>query len=172
VEPARAPGHESAGINQERFLAFYDSAVRPLFGYLYRATGGNRDLAEDLCQDVFAVALRRARAGDVDVLRIPWVMTVGRNRLIDHWRRTAREERRFAQLKAIESNHDREHDEALLAQLRSLPAMQRAAVVLHYLDGLPVDDVARRLGRSFKATESLLSRARQALRANGGTDHE
>jgi DNA-directed RNA polymerase specialized sigma24 family protein len=33
-----------------------------------------------------------------------------------------------------------------------------------YLDELPVPEVARRLGLPYKATESLLSRARMAFR--------
>ncbi|MGE5291624.1 MAG: sigma factor-like helix-turn-helix DNA-binding protein [Micromonosporaceae bacterium] len=35
---------------------------------------------------------------------------------------------------------------------------------MRYLDGLPVADVAGHLGRSVHATETLLARARAALR--------
>ena len=55
--------------------------------------------------------------------------------------------------------------ESLLANLRRLPAMQRAALILHYADGLPIRAVAVELGRSEAATESLLTRGRDALRA-------
>jgi DNA-directed RNA polymerase specialized sigma24 family protein len=37
--------------------------------------------------------------------------------------------------------------------------------VLKYVDDLPVADVARELGRSVHATESLLARGRASLRA-------
>jgi DNA-directed RNA polymerase specialized sigma24 family protein len=49
--------------------------------------------------------------------------------------------------------------------LRSLSAEHRLALMLRYLDGLPVIDVARSLDRSVAATESLLARARRALAA-------
>ena len=48
--------------------------------------------------------------------------------------------------------------------LARLPAPQRAALTLRYLDGLPVAEVARHLGRSLRATETLLARSRAALR--------
>ena len=54
--------------------------------------------------------------------------------------------------------------ESAYAALRCLNDHQRAALTLRYLDGLPVAEVARHLGRSLRATETLLARARTALR--------
>lgn len=42
--------------------------------------------------------------------------------------------------------------------------MHRAALTLRYLDGLPVPEVARALGRTVHATEAVLTRARAAFR--------
>ena len=54
----------------------------------------------------------------------------------------------------------------LLARLAALPPLQRAALVLRYGDDLPVGEVARIVGKSVHATESLLARGRSALRAS------
>jgi RNA polymerase sigma-70 factor (ECF subfamily) len=170
MEPVIATVGDNSELVREQFLTFYDRAIGPLFGYLYRASGGQREVAEDLCQDVFAMVLTRVRAGDLEVMAVPWVIAVGRNRLIDHWRRSSREERRLRQLATLQPSTVSTDDE-LLAWIGQLPANQRAAVVLHYLDDLPVRDVAERLGKSCKATESLLSRARYRLRTVGGCDH-
>lgn len=173
VEPiGTAPPLPAGTVTQAEFLAFYDASVAPLFGYLFRATGGDRDLAEDTAQEVFAVALRRARLGDRGALALPWAISVGRNRLIDHWRKTARAQRRL-ELIAINTVIDTDEGPDLLCEgMQRLPSMQRAAVALHYLDGFTVDEVAHRLGKSAKAIESLLSRARHTLRTAGGADHE
>jgi RNA polymerase sigma-70 factor (ECF subfamily) len=48
--------------------------------------------------------------------------------------------------------------------LAEVPTSQRAALVLHYLDGFPVSEVARLLGKSEHATESLLARGRQSFK--------
>ena len=128
-------------------------------------------MAEDLCQDVFATVLTRVRSGDVSVLTVEWVIAVGRNRLIDEWRRSARQERRLGQLFTSQRVAAASGEDDVLAWIAQLPASQRAAVVLRYLDDLPVQEVAARLGKSYKSTESLLSRARQSLRTSGGGDH-
>ena len=52
----------------------------------------------------------------------------------------------------------------MLSALRSLPTLQRAAIVLRYLDGLSVREVAAAIGKSESATESLLSRGREQFR--------
>jgi DNA-directed RNA polymerase specialized sigma24 family protein len=53
--------------------------------------------------------------------------------------------------------------------LRSLPAPHRAVLAFVVLDGLPVAEAGRLMGRSASATQSLLHRARESFRrAYGG----
>src|SRR5918995_1104907 len=165
--PVVVPGVDGGELVRAQFLAFYDDAVGPLFAYLYRASGGQREVAEDLCQDIFVSVLTRVRRGDASVLTVPWVIAVARNRLIDQWRRSGRQERRLRLLSADQPIAAASNDD-LLAWIAQLPASQRAAVVLRYLDDLPVHEVAARLGKSYRSTESLLSRARKSLRTSGG----
>jgi RNA polymerase sigma-70 factor (ECF subfamily) len=47
-----------------------------------------------------------------------------------------------------------------------LPLRYAQALTWKYSDGLPVTEIARRLGVSAKAAESLLTRAREAFRAH------
>jgi RNA polymerase sigma-70 factor (ECF subfamily) len=55
---------------------------------------------------------------------------------------------------------------AVTAALRDLPAAQRAAVVLHHLLDLPVEQVAVELGVPVGTVKSRLTRARRALAAS------
>ena len=57
-----------------------------------------------------------------------------------------------------------EDREIVIEALRDLPALQRAAIVLCYVDGLSVREASGVLHRSESATELLLSRARERLR--------
>jgi RNA polymerase sigma-70 factor (ECF subfamily) len=48
--------------------------------------------------------------------------------------------------------------------LVELNSREREAMILKYLHGLPVSDIAKKMSASEKAVESLLSRAREAFR--------
>jgi len=61
---------------------------------------------------------------------------------------------------------EREEVRALVrAGIEALPEQYREVVMLHHIDGLSCEEVARLLGRSRAAVEALLHRARAALRA-------
>jgi len=51
-----------------------------------------------------------------------------------------------------------------IALLQQLPRDQRIALALRYAEDLEVADVALAMGRSVRATESLIARARRTLR--------
>lgn len=150
------------------FLDFYDDALPHVYGYL-SARCGSRSLAEDLTADTFLAAVDAVRRPDPPALSLPWIVGVARHKLVDHWRRQARSERRLQALGAMGSGPadpwDAELEAVRVRQvLEGLGAQHRAALTLRYLDGLPVPEVAALLGRTVHATEALLVRARTAFR--------
>jgi RNA polymerase sigma-70 factor (ECF subfamily) len=160
--------------DRSAFLAFYDDALPHVYGYL-SARCGNRDLAEDLTAETFLAAVDAVRKGGSPPMSRAWVLGVARHKLVDHWRRLARDERRFellagsAQLAGTGQDAGESWDlrlDALVVRrcLDQLAAQHRAALTLRYLDDLPVTEVASLLGRSLHATEALLVRARVAFR--------
>ena len=58
-----------------------------------------------------------------------------------------------------------ERAEIVRAALLELSDEERKALIHKYVDSLPVESIARQLNRSPKATESLLTRSREKLRA-------
>jgi len=148
-------------------LALYDEALPQVFGYLL-ARCGRRALAEDLTSETFLAAATACHRTPPPVLSTGWLIGVARHKLVDHWRAAEREERG---LHAVDDSAppdpwDEAHLDALLARqvLGALSGAHRAALTLRYLDGLPVRDVARTLGRTEHAAEALLARARAAFR--------
>jgi RNA polymerase sigma-70 factor (ECF subfamily) len=165
--PSVTSSIEAVFADEAAFRAWYEAALPRVHRYLYHRCGRDRSLAEELTQETFVEAIRSKRrfAGRDDPLS--WVIGIARHRLADHFRRLERQERRVIALAThsdMVSTVPMDPDDELASALAALPAMQRAAVVLRYLDDLPVRDVARLLGRSEKAVESLLSRGREALR--------
>ncbi|HEX9259403.1 MAG TPA: RNA polymerase sigma factor [Acidimicrobiales bacterium] len=163
-------GIEARGVSRDEFLRSYRETVSAVYAYLYRASCGDRPLAEDLTQEVYAAALVGARDGDRRVLELAWLRATARNKLVDHFRRVERERRRVTLIVTSDEAPAVVSDGVLADRLRKLPPAQRAAIALRYVDDLPVHDVAHALGKSTKATESLLSRAREALRHEPSED--
>jgi RNA polymerase sigma-70 factor (ECF subfamily) len=64
--------------------------------------------------------------------------------------------------------HRRELSRLVQAVLDQLPARYGDALEWKYIEGIPVQEIARRLGLGYKAAESLLTRARQAFREGFG----
>jgi RNA polymerase sigma-70 factor (ECF subfamily) len=150
------------------FLDFYDDALPQVYGYLSMRCGP-RAIVEDLTAETFLAAVDAARRDDPPPISLPWIIGVARHKLVDHWRRQAREERRLSALADVAPEAPEDFDARLdAAQVRqildALAAPHRAALTLRYLDDLPVAEVAALLGRTLHATEALLVRARSAFR--------
>ncbi|WP_214401998.1 RNA polymerase sigma factor [Pseudonocardia lacus] len=149
-------------------MALYDHALPQVYGYLL-ARCGRRALAEDLTAETFLAAVTACRRTPPPAPSTGWLVGIARHKLVDHWRAAERERRGLRAVGSEPHPPDDPWDErldALLARqvLDEQTGMHRAALTLRYLDGLPVPEVARALGRTVGATEALLVRARAAFR--------
>lgn len=162
---------QAAGENaKEVFNAFYDDALPHVYGYLLARCPG-RATAEEITAEVFLAAVDVVRKEPSSPMTVPWALGIARHKLIDHWRRRSREERRLRAF-ALEPGSQEAEDpwdvrlEALRAHqvLDGMAANHRAALTLRYVDDLPVPQVAAEMGRTVHATEALLVRAKAAFR--------
>jgi RNA polymerase sigma-70 factor (ECF subfamily) len=148
--------------------AIYPTALPQVYGYLLPRCG-SVTLAEDLTAETFVAALAASRRRPAPPVSVAWLIGIARHKLVDHWRRAAREQRGLEAVQRAEPAGDDPWTEVLDAQaahaaLGRLPTPQRSALVLRYLDGLSVPEVAEHLERTVHGTETLLVRARAALR--------
>lgn len=140
-------------------VACYDQSVRAVYRAASRLTGGDRDRTDDLVQDVYLSLVRSARSGALTEVGLGWLLTSVRHRYFDRVRGEARDDRR---LQLVWSQPTSAPSET--ADLSGLPERERVALVLRYLDDLPVAEVAALMDLSVHATESLLARARRRAR--------
>lgn len=150
-----------------------------VFGFLYRKTSGNTDLARDLTQDVFVRALRSQHTfTDRGPGVLPWLFTIARNLVYDHYRsprlqREALVEDIFDEWAPVTAGVDGEVLSHLdSAGVRSAVARllpdQREAIVLQYWGDWSDDQISRRLNRRRGAVKTLKVRARGELRRRLG----
>ena len=146
------------------FAEFYAAQFRPLTLQLLAYTG-DPALAQDLVQEAFSRAVprwSRVRAYDDPA---NWVRRVAFNLARSRWRRvrTAQAYARRHREEAVEGpTPDRV---ALIRALATLPDRQRRAVILHYLAGFSVAEIAMHENTAPGTVKSWLHRARTALAA-------
>ena len=166
--------------DQRRVLVgLYDSAMPEVYGYL-ASRCGSASVAEDLTSETFLAAVDAVRRDAVPDLTVAWLIGVARHKLVDHWRRREREERKLRAVEPNPGDESRNEDpweiqlDALVAHrtLAALAPQHRSALTLRYLDGLPVREVAACLDRTEGATEALLVRAKAAFRTHYEDDRE
>jgi RNA polymerase sigma factor (sigma-70 family) len=123
---------------------------------------GDREAAEDAVQEAFTLLLRHW--GKVGAYDRPgaWVRRVAIRHALRAGRRRALAERLLPRLDPPQAPAGAA-DPDLETALRGLPRMQRAVVVLHYLDDLSCDEVAGQLGCRPATVRVHLHRARQKL---------
>jgi RNA polymerase sigma-70 factor, ECF subfamily len=169
LEPAGPIDQRGPTDQRDELLALYDSAIGDVYGYLYRRCG-SIPLAEDLTAEAFLAAADAVNRGRVPLLTVAWLITVARNKLVDHWRRAEREHRALTVLggaatQSTDDAWDAVLDETLAHDtLARLGSHHRSALTLRYLDGLSVPETAACLNRTVGATEVLLVRAKRAFR--------
>jgi RNA polymerase sigma-70 factor (ECF subfamily) len=168
-------GSETAGTSVDHgraLLDLYDRALPAVYGYLAPRCG-DPALAEDLAAETFLAACEAVERAQVVEVTTAWLIGIARHKVVDHWRREARDERRLQAVADLAEPVDDPWEERLDAAtihgvLASLSAVNRAALTLRYLDALPVPEVARLLGRTVAATDQLLARARTSFRLHYG----
>jgi len=166
----------AAFASEGEFRSFYERTLPRIFGYLLHRCGGDRSVAEELTQQTFIEAVRRRESFDGRADPLTWLTAIARHKLADHYRRLDSEERRRLRLVVKEIAEDNEgrawqrtdEREAIVSALGTLPALQRAVLVLHYADGLSVREISGELGKSESSIESLMTRARDAFRRSYG----
>ncbi len=156
--------------------ALFERAAVPVYRELIRLCGGDRQRADDLRQDTFERATRHLRRHPTAEVDVGWMVTVARSAFLDQIRKGRRESRlrdRFLAATRVEDAVEPDWDAFApgdaLTLLGRLTDEQRAALVLFHLHDQPIDQVAQALGRSVRATESLLVRGRQRLRSLAGS---
>ncbi|TDD99970.1 RNA polymerase sigma factor [Jiangella asiatica] len=138
------------------FDAFYDATSRRVLHQMYAMTGNLAD-ARECTQEAYGRAWRRWSAVSQTASPEAWVRTTAWLAAAGRWRPTTWRVRRREEPEPGSSQSD------LIAVLRQLPAAQRRVVVLRYLAGLDVDEIALETGTPVGTVEARLAGAKAAL---------
>ncbi len=149
----------------------YDAYFDKIYRYVYRYLGEAR-LAEDLTADVFLRLLEAIKASRPPRTNLSaWLYRVAHNLVVDLYRRRPPREPEALD-NVVVPIHD--HSEACLerqemvararAALQRLTPLQQQVIVLRFLEGMSLEDVAQVVNRTVGAVKSSQHRALNSLR--------
>ena len=156
----------------QAFTLIHARYRRPLLEFARYRLGAKRDEADDVIQDAFVRAYRALLSDDREVELRPWLFRIVANRVVDELRRpvhaiptdiSAQPERLCCAETPLAATTAREELADVVADVISLPARQREALVGQALDGVPHEVLARRLGTTVAGSKALVNRARVHL---------
>jgi RNA polymerase sigma-70 factor, ECF subfamily len=151
----------------------FDELVRrhhgPLYCYLYR-TCRNGAEAEEMTQESFVKAWEGVRGFRGKASFRTWLFRIATNLCINRLSRRKPTDSLSDDIPAAhrdepeETYRQRQLKECIAAALESLPADQRAALVLSIYEELSYEEIAAAMGRSLASVNMLLYRARMTVR--------
>ena len=158
-----------AGRIAEARSALVHAVGLSVFRFL-KAMVRDEDVTHDLTQDTFVRAFQSLGSFRGDANLTTWVLSIARNLARNRARRARLESRWRVPIEPPEDVADPRAvtgagEPRVAAALAELPAPQREAVMLYYVEDLAIEEVARVTGRPTNTIKSDLHRARAALRA-------
>lgn len=172
-----------AGGDPRAVTTLINDVFPVVYGFVLGRLSGDVAAAEDVMQETFIEIKNSARSFQGGSCVATWMCTIARRRVARHFARERRQADLAGRLdpSATCERADRpgnRHPAAthespelvidlrdeVLAAMRGLPVEHRHALVLKYVDGRSVEEVAAALDRTHIQTQSLLQRARTRLR--------
>jgi RNA polymerase sigma-70 factor (ECF subfamily) len=171
-DPLDAAVERMLAGDETAFRQIYREVQPPLLRYLTVLVGPGD--AEDVASDAWAQAFRDLHtfSGDADGFR-GWVTTIGRNRAIDHLRRSKRRPASDESVDDLIDLHDpadvegdilgKVQSEEALRLIASLPPDQAEAIMLRTVLGFDAPTAARILGKRPGAVRAASHRGLKQL---------
>ncbi len=149
----------------------YETNRLSIFRYIYSLMGGPADEAEDLTAETFIRAwkARHSFEGEFDSA-IGWLIGIARRLVIDdHRRKTVRKESNLSLNIKAEATVEEEilalqQKEDLLVLLKQLPDDQREILVLRYMLGWKVNQIATHMRLTENNVSVIIHRLLTSLR--------
>ena len=165
--------------DRSAWSAAVDRHLHEVYGFVFHLVGGDRAVAEDLNQETWLEALDGIDQCDATRGSFRnWLFGIARRRVALYYRRRAlagnatsfsgqfEEAAELGDISVLPKDvlEQVERVSVVRAAILLLPDDRREVLLWKYVERLSVETIAIRLGRTAKAVESLLSRAREQVR--------
>ena len=168
------------------FERLFNKYQKRVYNLIYRMVGNEQDAA-DLTQEVFVRVYNSLHNLKSEVAFLAWVRTVATNICRDHFRKIGRTiktnslDEKFSldegkverEIADWSSNPEQVFEKKDLRNsvqkaISSLSEEHRTVIVLHHIESMDVQDIAKQLGIPVGTVKSRLARAREDLKRKLG----
>ena len=162
-------------INKDEKALFYVyKKYQPLIFYFVRSQISSYHTAEELTQDVFIDFIEALRDFRFQSSLKTFLFSIARHKVVDQIRKRKLKNILFSRLppylveslKIVLIDEEIENKELrakILKIIKALPNDYRVILRLKYIEGIKMKEISEKLKMNFKATESLLFRARKSF---------
>ena len=163
--------NRSRGGDVKAMEAIYERFNRPLFSLIYRYTA-NREVAEDLLQDVFLKIFSNLQSLRKTETFVSWMYRIAVNTCFGYLRGSKSHLQRTVPLNNVKDrigedaakSSDRLMKKSLDDAIHSLPTRMKTIFLLHDVQGFKHEEIALMLGCSVGTSKSQLFKARMKIR--------
>ena len=164
--------------DREAFDELLKTVQERLFRYVFRLTG-ERAAAEDVLQEVFILIYRKIRWLENPRLFRAWAYRIASREVFKYLKREKPWAQQIRDEKILDAIHSESAEDAYEPELvRKIPELissaspaSRAVLILHYLDEMPLSEIAEILDVSLGTVKSRLSYGLANMRQKVKKEH-
>ena len=154
------------------FSKIYDQYIDKIYRFIFLKVN-SQEIAQDLTSETFLRGWESFQAKNEEIENIQaFLYRIARNLVTDYYREKGRTQVVSAEFVSIVDPRQNLEEKSLLNSdvdnikraLASLKENYQNVIIWHYLDDLPIQEVANLLDKSEEATRVLLHRALKALK--------
>ena len=171
-EPERLPVAEARAGDAAAWDILLRRYQLPLYAYVQEMVR-NEHTSYDVVQETFVSAIRHIGGLREDAKFGSWIFGIAHQKCLQHWRRDARTAALFAESaeavpELVEGPREvlirEEQESELMRLLHELPLPQRSTLLLHFVEGFPLEEIAAITNAALGTVKSRLHYAKRALR--------
>jgi len=155
---------------RKTFSKIYDQYIDKIYRFIFLKVN-SQEIAQDLTSETFLRGWEAFKNEEIENIQA-FLYQIARNLVTDHYREKGKAQVVSAEYWEVADPGQNLEEKSLLESdidnirtaLVSLKEEYQDVIIWHYLDDLPIPEVAKLLGRTEEATRVLLHRALKALR--------
>jgi len=161
---------------EDKFISLYHAFVNDIYRYVFLRTGLDTALAEDMTQEIFIDVFKGMNRFKGLCSDRTWIFRIAKNKLYDFYRKQYRQKLEFIDISdpltedLSDPGQDTEKTVEMALEshmvcdcLNRIPEHYRITLILKYVDGKSIKQIAELTEKTSKAVESLLQRAKNAF---------